>query len=84
LAHIGTPIIGDPLYSTGFRTKIGRVPEQAGRQIALMMRQALHAAVLRFRHPETGRLLSFESKLPADIAKLCKEFETLGPKLSKN
>lgn len=84
LAHIGTPIIGDPLYGTGFRTKILALPEPIGRHIALMSRQALHAALLRFRHPETGRLLTFESDAPADIAILCKEFETQGQKLSKN
>ena len=35
-------------------------------------RQALHAAVLGFRHPMTGEALRFETPLPADMAALCK------------
>jgi len=33
-------------------------------------RQALHAAVLGFAHPRTGKKLRWESKLPADLAAL--------------
>jgi 23S rRNA pseudouridine1911/1915/1917 synthase len=35
-----------------------------------LKRQALHAAVLGFRHPVTGEVLRFESPLPPDIATL--------------
>jgi 23S rRNA pseudouridine1911/1915/1917 synthase len=84
LAHIGTPIIGDPLYGAGFRTKIHLLPEPMGRRTALLTRQALHATLLRFRHPDSGKLLTFESDLPADIARMCIEFEKLGAKVSKN
>ena len=71
LAHIGTPITGDPVYAAGFRTKIHAAPE-AKAAVALMNgRQALHAAVLRFRHPTKRKLCSFESELPEDIAHLC-------------
>ena len=84
MAHIGTPIIGDPLYAAGFQTKIHAAPEPIGRAVALMNRQALHAAVLRFRHPNQRKLCSFESQLPADIAHLCNAVERLGTKLSNN
>jgi 23S rRNA pseudouridine1911/1915/1917 synthase len=33
-------------------------------------RQALHAAVLGFRHPRSGANLAFEAPLPADFATL--------------
>jgi hypothetical protein len=33
----------------------------------LIPRHALHAAGLRFRHPTSGELLTFESDLPADL-----------------
>ena len=33
-------------------------------------RQALHAALLGFRHPVTGAALRFESPMPADMAAL--------------
>ncbi len=35
-----------------------------------LARQALHAAVLGFRHPITGEALRFESPLPPDMAAL--------------
>jgi 23S rRNA pseudouridine1911/1915/1917 synthase len=35
-----------------------------------LTRQALHAAVLGFRHPVTGEALRFESPLPPDMARL--------------
>jgi 23S rRNA pseudouridine1911/1915/1917 synthase len=64
LASIGHPLLGDPLY--------GRTPPRL-RPLLLrngFSRQALHAAVLGFRHPLGGASLRFESKLPADLAGL--------------
>src|SRR5262249_28970041 len=84
LAHISTPIIGGRLYAAGFRTKIHAAPEPIGGALELMNRQALHAAVLRFRHPTKRKLCSFESALPEDIAHLCNAVERLGTKLSNN
>lgn len=66
LASIGAPCLGDPLYGSG-------PPAQAVRAAvaeAGLKRQALHAAVLGFRHPVTGTALRFESPLPADMARL--------------
>ncbi|HBF99348.1 MAG TPA: RNA pseudouridine synthase, partial [Alphaproteobacteria bacterium] len=40
-------------------------------------RQALHAAVLGFIHPESGRKLRFESALPHDLHELVNSFEQL-------
>jgi 23S rRNA pseudouridine1911/1915/1917 synthase len=83
MAYIGTPIVADSLYGAGFRTKRAILPEPVGRTLALLRRQALHAAVLRFRHPSSGRLLAFESPLPGDIAKLCAEIEGSMGKVAK-
>jgi 23S rRNA pseudouridine1911/1915/1917 synthase len=33
-------------------------------------RQALHAARLQFNHPESGKIVTFESALPEDIGAL--------------
>lgn len=66
LASKGTPCLGDPVYGSG-------APAQAVRGAiaeAGLTRQALHAAVLGFRHPVTGETLRFESPLPADMAGL--------------
>jgi 23S rRNA pseudouridine1911/1915/1917 synthase len=38
--------------------------------VAAFPRQALHAAVLGFKHPITGKDLRFESPLPTDIRTL--------------
>lgn len=60
MAHLGHPLLGDQLYGN-----------QAGGGAAEgINRQALHAAVLAFRHPFSGELLRFESPLPPDLALL--------------
>jgi 23S rRNA pseudouridine1911/1915/1917 synthase len=84
MAHLGTPIVGDALYGAGFRTKAQAFPKEAAAILGLMERQALHAVSLRFKHPVTGRVRTFEAGLPPDIAKLCSTLESLDAKLSKN
>lgn len=66
LASKGTPCLGDPTYGSGPPAEAVR---EAIRQAGLA-RQALHAAVLGFRHPVSGQALRFESPLPADMAAL--------------
>jgi 23S rRNA pseudouridine1911/1915/1917 synthase len=70
LAYIGHPILGDATYGTGFRTKATRLPTPAREALANLGRQALHAYLLAFQHPETGEVLRFQSELPADLARL--------------
>jgi 23S rRNA pseudouridine1911/1915/1917 synthase len=57
MAHIGHPLIGDPVY--------GRPRTVPGLSLTLR-RQALHAAVLGFQHPSTHKTMRFESSPPAD------------------
>jgi 23S rRNA pseudouridine1911/1915/1917 synthase len=70
LAHIGHPIMGDETYATGFKTKAGRLGDDARDALEALGRQALHAAVLGFTHPMTGETLRFEAPLPPDMARL--------------
>jgi 23S rRNA pseudouridine1911/1915/1917 synthase len=70
LAHIGHPIMGDETYATGFKTKAGRLGDDARDALEALGRQALHAAVLGFTHPVTGETLRFEAPLPPDMARL--------------
>ena len=70
LAHIGHPILGDATYGTGFKTKSALLPEAARAALAVLGRQALHANLLGFEHPETGETMEFRSQLPADLATL--------------
>jgi 23S rRNA pseudouridine1911/1915/1917 synthase len=66
LASKGTPCLGDPVYGSGQPA----TPVREAMAAAGLARQALHAAILGFRHPLTGEALRFESPLPADMAEL--------------
>ncbi|MGA7383983.1 MAG: pseudouridine synthase, partial [Methylocella sp.] len=70
LAHTGHPVLGDPIYATGFKSKTARLPPAAQVCVASLSRQALHAAVLGFPHPVTGLQLRFETPLPPDLRRL--------------
>lgn len=59
MAHIGHPLIGDPVY--------GRPRSIPGVTLSIQ-RQALHAAVLGFHHPGLDKPVYFESELPADFS----------------
>jgi 23S rRNA pseudouridine1911/1915/1917 synthase len=62
LAESGTPVLGDPLY--------GRPPREALlRDVgARLGHQALHARVLGFVHPGSGKRVRFEAAVPPDFA----------------
>ncbi len=77
LAHIGHPLIGDPLYGRGFQSKLRKLPEPLSSKLATLPRQALHAARLAFVHPATGTLLEFNSSLPPDLAEIVDAFKQL-------
>ncbi|MGP0058716.1 MAG: RluA family pseudouridine synthase [Beijerinckiaceae bacterium] len=70
MAHLGHPVLGDPLYGRGFKTKAARLGSRAQAELASLDRQALHAAVLGFPHPLTGKELLFESPLPPPLQAL--------------
>jgi 23S rRNA pseudouridine1911/1915/1917 synthase len=71
LAHLGAPLIGDPLYGKqrAFKAE-GPHAAEAEAAVRTFPRQALHAAVLGFKHPVTGYDLRFESPLPEDMESL--------------
>ncbi len=70
MAHIGHPLLGDPVYGKGFATRASRLPEAAREDLTALGRQALHAAELGFVHPRTGKSLAFSSELPDDVQRL--------------
>lgn len=59
--HLGYPLVGDLTYGHRQNT---RLEELAGFAAA---RQMLHAWKLGFRHPHTGKKMSFEAPLPEDL-----------------
>lgn len=65
MAHIGHPLIGDPLYGGGLKLPRGASAELIG-TLRGFRRQALHAERLSFIHPATGEEMSFSAERPAD------------------
>ena len=70
MAHLGHPIVGDPVYLRRTPGAARLLPEGARDALLSFPRQALHAQSLGFRHPVTGQPLSFSSPLPPDMAAL--------------
>lgn len=69
LAHIGYPLVGDPLYAGRNRLPKGVHP-QVAEALRHFNRQALHAARLELQHPQTGEVMAWESELPDDLIDL--------------
>ena len=70
LASIGHALLGDPVYGAGYRSKAALLPESAQNALKNLGRQALHAHILIFEHPVTGKIMRFRSELPPDLASL--------------
>jgi 23S rRNA pseudouridine1911/1915/1917 synthase len=83
LAHVGHPVIGDPVYGGGGSRRVtGSGRALADRIDRATPRQALHAAALAFRHPMTGEALVFQADWPADLMpalKLAADSEVVAP-----
>jgi 23S rRNA pseudouridine1911/1915/1917 synthase len=77
MAHIGHPLVGDRVYGGGFMTKAETLPEPLQSAVRGFQRQALHARLLRIRHPSTGASLQFETDWPADLMNLVELFRKL-------
>jgi len=73
LASIGHPVMGDPTYGTGFRTKSALLTTNAQAALANLGRQALHAYLLSIKQPSSGEILRFRSELPPDLTRLHNE-----------
>ncbi len=67
LAAKGHPVIGDPLYGRSRRRGFKNLPEAVQKALTGLHRQALHARLIGFTHPESAEYLRFESELPSDI-----------------
>ncbi len=59
MAHIGHPLLGDPVYGGEARLACDGVPD--------MKRAALHAFRLSFRQPFTGEEIRIAARLPGDM-----------------
>ena len=74
-AAMGRPVVGDPIYRNRKLLKKNdklsiAIPSPLADQLQAIPRQMLHAWRLGFVHPQTGRGMSFESPIPADMQAL--------------
>lgn len=69
MAHIGHPLVGDPVYGGRARLPQGASPELIA-ALQGFKRQALHAGSLGIDHPETEAYMEWESPLPSDFEAL--------------
>ncbi|MGH6875986.1 MAG: RluA family pseudouridine synthase [Rhizomicrobium sp.] len=86
LAHLGHPLIGDPVYGRARSVPRAKTPQQADAFAAVQEfpRQALHAFLLGFKHPTSQKRLRFESPWPADFTNLVASLRGLQPREVKH
>ena len=68
--YSGHALIGDPVYGRARVLSQKTVPTEVSTALHGFPRQALHAASLGFRHPVSGKTMSFEAELPSDFRDL--------------
>ena len=74
-SSIGHPVAGDPVYRPRklYSDLSEKLPDHSASTVAALKsasRQQLHAWRLRLKHPHSGKVMTFESPLPADMEKL--------------
>lgn len=74
MAHIGMPIVGDQVYGGRLKPPRGAVPALL-EFLQSFKRQALHAGLLGFHHPDSGEYMQWEAPLPADLQELLRLLE---------
>lgn len=75
MTAIGHPLLGDPTYGTGMKSRKSKLSVDAQIALERLGRQALHAHHLGFEHPVTGEKMSFDAELPADMRALVEALE---------
>ena len=79
MAHIGHPLLGDPLYGsdsqnhTPLQEQQGTGEQACLQEPVLIQRTALHASQLRFFQPFTGEEICLKAPLPEDMRRLLSE-----------
>jgi 23S rRNA pseudouridine1911/1915/1917 synthase len=66
LAHVGFPVLGDPLYGGRFKVPRG-CSDQLADTLRGFKRQALHAAKLALDHPVSGERMQWAASVPSDM-----------------
>ena len=76
MAHRGHPLLGDETYGAGHRSKAALLGPVSRSALEGLRGQALHAALLAFRHPLTGETMRFEADPPAPMRRLIEALRT--------
>ena len=76
MSYKGNNILGDKKYKKKFK-KIKNIDLDLEKMILNLDRQFLHAKVLGFIHPKSGKKLEFTSILPKELEKLLKSLRKL-------
>jgi len=76
LSYVGHPVVGDPVYGHRRNWWKKHFPDSE-KQGLLIKRQMLHAEVLGFVHPDSGKYLEFEAPLPSDMQKVLEMLKSL-------
>ena len=77
MGYKGNNILGDKKYKKKFK-KIKNINLDLEKMILNLDRQFLHAKVLGFIHPKSGKELEFTSILPQELEKILKILRKLG------
>ena len=78
--HLGHPILADSLYrgqSQATQADLNPDSPTDPESPVLIQRQALHAMRLTFRHPQSGKEMTIEAPLPADMQATLEYLESL-------
>ncbi len=76
MSHKGNNILGDKKYKKKFK-KIKNIDLDLEKMILNLDRQFLHAKVLGFVHPKSGKELEFTSILPQELEKILKSLRKI-------
>lgn len=69
VSSINHPIVGDQVY--GGKERVANIKDAKIRKVVKeLKRQALHAAVLGFIHPESKKYMEFQAPLPKDFQRV--------------
>lgn len=74
MAHIGYPLVGDPVYGGRLRLPSG-ISDELADTLRRFGRQALHAARLELIHPGSGESMAWHMPLPQDMVELLQQLQ---------
>ena len=74
MSYKGNQIVGDKKYKKKYK-KLKTISEDINKKIMRLERQFLHARILGFNHPRSGKKLFFEANLPKDLEKIINVLE---------